>query len=86
MKIEQRIDIGTTLFRYRRKCGYSQQYVADILGISLTAYKKWEKKTDNITLSQLKKIEQVYGKPIQAIIIDSYPSSKAISYDDAVCY
>jgi transcriptional regulator with XRE-family HTH domain len=86
MKIEQRIDIGNTLFRYRRKCGYSQQYVADILGISLTAYKKWEKKTDNITLSQLKKIEQLYRKPIQAIIMDSYPSPTAISYDDTVCY
>ena len=36
------LDIGVTLRRYRDKYSYTQQYAADIIGISRVAYRKWE--------------------------------------------
>lgn len=43
-KIIREFDFGLALRKFRVKLGYSQQMVANHLEISLTAYKKWEKK------------------------------------------
>lgn len=44
MKNNRKLNIGHTLIRYRYNNSYTQQYVANEFEISLTAYKKWEKK------------------------------------------
>lgn len=72
MKNKRKLDIGHTLIRYRYSHNYTQQYVANEFEISLTAYKKWEKKKENFNLIQLNKIAQLYSIPIELIIIDSY--------------
>jgi transcriptional regulator with XRE-family HTH domain len=71
-KFDREIDIGHTLMRYRHQHRYTQQYIANMLEISLTAYKKWEKKTDSFNINQLKKIAEIYTVSIELIIIDSY--------------
>jgi transcriptional regulator with XRE-family HTH domain len=74
------LDIGTTLRRYRDKYNYTQQYVADIIGISRVAYRKWENNEVDFSLSQLNKIAELYGTPIHEIIIQSdFKKNKIIS-------
>ncbi|MES2650958.1 MAG: helix-turn-helix transcriptional regulator [Bacteroidota bacterium] len=72
----RRIDLGHTLIRYRYARGFTQQYVANAFEISLTAYKKWEKKKDSFNLLQLKKIGELYNIPVELVIIDSYIDKK----------
>jgi transcriptional regulator with XRE-family HTH domain len=74
------LDIGTTLRRYRDKYNYTQQYVADVIGISRVAYRKWENNEVDFSLSQLNKIAEVYDIPIHEIIIQSdFRKNKIVS-------
>lgn len=72
MKNNRKLNIGHTLIRYRYNNSYTQQYVANEFEISLTAYKKWEKKEDSFNLQQLNKIARLYNTPVELIITDSY--------------
>ncbi len=65
------IDIGNTLRRYRDKYNYTQQYVADIIGISRVAYRKWENNEVDFAISQLGKVAELYEVSIPEIIIQS---------------
>lgn len=65
------LDIGITLRRYRDKYNYTQQYVADVIGISRVAYRKWENNQIDFAISQLIKIAELYDIPIHEIIIQS---------------
>lgn len=65
------IDIGNTLRRYRDKYNYTQQYVADIIGISRVAYRKWENNEVDFAISQLGKVAELYEISIPEIIIQS---------------
>ncbi|WP_316846603.1 helix-turn-helix transcriptional regulator [Pedobacter psychrodurus] len=74
------LDIGTSLKRYRDKYNYTQQYVADVIGISRVAYRKWENNEVDFSLSQLNKIAELYDIPIHEIIIQSdFRKNKIIS-------
>ncbi|WP_167356606.1 helix-turn-helix transcriptional regulator [Pedobacter soli] len=65
------LDIGNTLRRYRDKYNYTQQYVADIIGISRVAYRKWENNEVDFAISQLGKVAELYEVSIPEIIIQS---------------
>ncbi|WP_426327158.1 helix-turn-helix transcriptional regulator [Pedobacter sp. R-06] len=74
------LDIGNTLRKYRNKHNYTQQYAADVIGISRVAYRKWENNEVDFSLSQLGKIAELYEIPIQDIIIQShFRQSKTVS-------
>lgn len=74
------LDIGNTLRKYRNKNNYTQQYVADVIGISRVTYRKWENNEVDFSLSQLSKIAELYEMPIQEIIIQSdFRQIKAVS-------
>ncbi|WP_443945675.1 helix-turn-helix transcriptional regulator [Pedobacter sp. AW1-32] len=66
------LDIGLTLRKYRNKCGYSQQYVANVIGISRVAYRKWEDNQVDFALSQLRKVSELYELSLQDIISDAH--------------
>ena len=73
------LDIGNTLRRYRDEHQYTQQYVANIIGISRVAYRKWENNEVDFALSQLMKIAELYEVPIHQIILHSkFDSSQII--------
>ncbi|MCX2433144.1 helix-turn-helix transcriptional regulator [Pedobacter sp. GR22-10] len=72
------LDIGNTLRRYRDKHQYTQQYVANIIGISRVAYRKWENNEVDFALSQLMKIAELYEVPIHQIILHSKFNSNQI--------
>lgn len=65
------LDIGVTLRRYRDKYSYTQQYAADVIGISRVAYRKWENNEVDFSLSQLSKVAELYEISIQDIIVQS---------------
>jgi transcriptional regulator with XRE-family HTH domain len=65
------LDIGNTLRRYRDKYNYTQQYVADVIGISRVAYRKWENNEVDFAVSQLVKIAELYEVPVHELIIQS---------------
>lgn len=74
------LDIGITLRRYRDKYNYTQQYVADVIGISRVAYRKWENNEVDFSLSQLNKIGELYDIPVYEIIAQSdFKKNKIIS-------
>lgn len=74
------LDIGNTLRKYRNKNNYTQQYVADVIGISRVTYRKWENNEVDFSLSQLGKIGELYEIPIQDIIIQSdFKQNKIVS-------
>lgn len=74
------LDIGNTLRRYRDKYNYTQQYVADVIGISRVTYRKWENNEVDFAISQLHKITGLYNIPIHQIIIQSdFEKHKIIS-------
>ena len=65
------LDVGNALRRYRDEHQYTQQYVANIIGISRVAYRKWENNEVDFALSQLKKIAELYETSIHQIILNS---------------
>lgn len=74
------LDIGNTLRKYRNKNNYTQQYVADLIGISRVTYRKWENNEVDFSLSQLSKIAELYEMLIQDILIQSdFRQNKIIS-------
>lgn len=60
MLFKKKIDIGNTLRRYRDNNNYTQQYVADAIGISRVSYRKWENNEVDFSVSQLVKIADLY--------------------------
>ncbi len=54
------VTLGTKLTRLRKKKGYTQQEVADLLGISQPAYHKWETDLAKPAIENLIKISEVY--------------------------
>lgn len=66
------LDIGITLRKYRDRYNYTQQFVADCIGISRVAYRKWENNHVEFSINQLKKIAELYEIPIDRVIKESY--------------
>lgn len=66
------IDIGSMLRKYRSMNSLSQENVSNHLNISRQAYQKWENNDIDFTISQLKKIGELYEIPLHIIITESY--------------
>ncbi|WP_343657913.1 helix-turn-helix transcriptional regulator [Chryseobacterium sp.] len=54
------VSLGTKLTRLRKKKGYTQQEVADLLKISQPAYHKWETDLAKPAIENLLKLSEVY--------------------------
>ncbi|SMC60987.1 helix-turn-helix domain-containing protein [Chryseobacterium sp. YR221] len=54
------LTLGTKLTRLRKKKGYSQQEVADLLDISQPAYHKWETDITHPDLENLLKVSKIF--------------------------
>ncbi len=70
------IDIGNTLRKFRNINKLSQQYVSNHLDISRQAYLRWEKNNVDFSISQLKKIADLYKVPLHMIIMEAYTPHK----------
>lgn len=58
-----------TVKELRARYGMSQTEVANALGISLMTYNKWEKNISEVTVSNVKKIAQLFDVTIDDIFL-----------------
>ena len=75
------LDIGKTLRKYRDINCHSQQFVADCIGISRAAYRKWENNEIIFTIVQLQRISELYDVAMEEIIRESY-SDKLLKHKE----
>jgi len=61
------IDRKDTLRSLRVKLGLTQKQAAKLLGVGESTLRSWEKDSSNISYSNIKKIEEVYGVDSQYI-------------------
>lgn len=62
------ISLGTKLTRLRKKKGYTQQEIADLLDISQPAYHKWETDLARPAVENLIKLSEVYEIDINELL------------------
>ncbi|MBT2559824.1 helix-turn-helix transcriptional regulator [Pedobacter sp. ISL-68] len=62
------ITLGTKLTRLRKKKGYTQQEIADLLHISQPAYHKWETDLTRPAADNLLKISEIYEIDIKDLL------------------
>jgi len=61
-------NIGLNIRKLREKKGFSQEFVADKLGINQSSYGKLERDISNITLDRLYKISDILEEDITTIL------------------
>lgn len=53
--------LGETLKEYRLKCGMTQEFVAEAIGVSRQAVSKWETESSDPSTSNLLALAKLYG-------------------------
>lgn len=67
----------------RMKCGFTQQNMADKLGISLNAYQKYEQAERSPSLECLVSIADIFNVSIDYLLCrDNFIQSHAVSSDE----
>ena len=61
-------NIGINIRKLREKKGFSQQFVAERLGINQSTYNKLERDMSNITLDRLYRIADVFEEDITTVL------------------
>jgi transcriptional regulator with XRE-family HTH domain len=64
------INIGKNIKSFRRRCGFTQAYLAERLGISVQAVSKWENGTSMPDIMLLPEIARVFGVSIDELFAD----------------
>lgn len=62
--------IGTNLKRLRSKTKYSNQDIADLLGIDRNTYANWESETTDIKSQYIPKLADIFNVTIQELFDD----------------
>jgi transcriptional regulator with XRE-family HTH domain len=62
--------IGTNLKRLRNKTKYSNQDIADLLGIDRNTYANWESETTDIKSQYIPKLADIFNVKIQDLFDD----------------
>lgn len=62
------MNLGNSLFHARKKCGLSQEDVADKLGVSRQTISKWESDETTPDIRQSKKMAVLYGVSLDELI------------------
>ena len=64
------INIGKNIKSFRRRCGFTQAYLAERLGISVQAVSKWENGTSMPDIMLLPEIARAFGVSIDELFSD----------------
>ena len=62
------MNLGSNLFQARKKCGLSQEEVAEKLGVSRQTISKWELDETLPDIRQSKKLANLYGMTLDELI------------------
>ena len=65
---EQAKSLGEALKARRTAAGYTQEYVAEALGVSRQAVSKWENGTSEPSTANLKAPAKLYGVPVDELL------------------
>ena len=63
-----RRSLGEVLKEHRTRCGMTQEFVAESMGVSRQAVSKWENGTADPSTSNLLKLAKLYGISPEALI------------------
>lgn len=72
------MNIGAQIRQLRQQKGYSQENMADILGISTTAYGDIERGKTDLTLSRLQQISIALGTNMQELLGEALPQPQEL--------
>lgn len=72
--------IGTNLKRLRSKTKYSNQDIADLLGIDRNTYANWESETTDIKSQYIPKLADIFNVKIQDLFDDEQKKSYVSNY------
>jgi len=75
----QPINLGHTLIKLRIQNRYSQQVVAQLVGVSQSTYSRLESDLQKPTLDQLQQLAELYELPIERLITGNLESRSADS-------
>ena len=64
------INIGKNIKSFRHRCGFTQAYIAERLGISVQAVSKWENGTSMPDITLLPEIAREFGVSIDELFAD----------------
>ena len=62
--------IGSNLRKLRSKTKFSQQEVADMLGLDRSTYINWENETSDVKSQYIPKLADIFGVEIQDLFLD----------------
>lgn len=65
---EQTKNLGETLKAHRTSRGYTQEYVAEALGVSRQAVSKWENGTSDPSTANLMALAKLYGLTVDELL------------------
>jgi len=65
---EQAQNLGEALKARRAAAGYTQEYVAEALGVSRQAVSKWENGTSEPSTANLMALAKLYGVPVDELL------------------
>lgn len=68
------MNIGKYLRKYRMDNGYSQEYVADVIGVSQKTYSNMENDKSNISFDTIKKLIDFYKIDVSNLDISKFIS------------
>lgn len=70
---------GTTIRKYREMKKFTQEYVAEKMGISQNAYSKIENNITQLTVNHLKKLSEILEISINELMRDEYEIHRPLS-------
>lgn len=73
--------IGTNLKRLRSKTKYSNQDIADMLGIDRNTYSNWENETTDIKSQYIPKLADIFNVKIQELFDNDQKSYVVNNFD-----
>ena len=71
------MDLADRLQELRKKAGYSQEQLADMLGLSRQAVSKWESRQGKPEIDNIIKLTEIYHVSADYILLGIDPSAQA---------
>ena len=78
-----KMSVGTKIRRLRSKTNYSQQNMADLLGVDKNTYANWENESNDIKSEHISKLAHIFQVEIQELFNDN-PSRIEINFNKQV--
>lgn len=79
------MDIASRLQELRKEAGYSQEQLAEMLGVSRQAVSKWESGQTNPDINNVGRLSEIYQKSTDYIIFGEEREPQVI-YQDKIVY